>query len=269
MNLAIDRWAYMNRLRWLPPSHKIAFAMVLLLLSLAAHPIVQGLISLWLLVWVIVYAQIPARFYLKLLLIPLGFWLLSSAALIVNGVNLEALSAVQSDIWQHQNVQTGNFHWYISRTGLHQVSFLFVRTLATTSSLYFMLLTTPFTELLQVLRTLRCPELLLELLLLMYRFIFTLLTILDELWVAQQSRCGYRTWRRSMHSLGLLAGQLLERTLYSYRQILLSLTARGFTGELRVWRSQTYRPSRRYTLEAITGCIGLLLLSTFLAVMHV
>jgi cobalt/nickel transport system permease protein len=91
--------------------------------------------------------------------------------------------------------------------------------------MYFILLTTPFTEVLQVLRQLRCPALLTELLL-MYRFIFTLLAIVDDLWMAQNSRCSYRTWRRGMSSLGLLIGQLLQRVLINYRQVSLSLSPR-------------------------------------------
>jgi cobalt/nickel transport system permease protein len=60
----------------------------------------------------------------------------------------------------------------------------------------------------------------------MYRFIFTLLAIVDDLWMAQNSRCSYRTWRRGMSSLGLLIGQLLQRVLINYRQVSLSLSPR-------------------------------------------
>lgn len=268
MNHSIDRFAYTNRLRWLPPGHKLAFAIVLLLLSLIAPPIVQGAIILWLMIWVLVYAHIPVSFYFKLLLIPLMFWLVSMPALVISGVSLANLPSVQFDIWPHWSIRTNDFYWYISQSGLHQGAVLLPRTIATTSSLYFMLLTTPFTEVLQVFRQLRCPELLLELLLLMYRFIFTILAIASEVGVAQTSRGGYRTWRRSLHSLGLLVGQLLERALHSYRQVSLSLTARGFNGELRFWRSQNYRSSQRYSLEAIVGCVSLMLISTFLFFKH-
>jgi cobalt/nickel transport system permease protein len=141
------------------------------------------------------------------------------------------------------------------------VSLLFARAFASTSCMYFILLTVPFTEILQILRQLRCPELVTELLLLMYRFIFSLLAIADELWIAQNSRCGYRTWKLGMRSLGILIGQLLQRTLENYRQVSLSLASRGFNGELRVWNSYPYKPSRRYIFEAVFGCTVLTLLS--------
>lgn len=109
-----------------------------------------------------------------------------------------------------------------------------------------------------MLRSLGFPTRLTELLLLMYRFIFVLLQIASELWTVQQSRGGYRTWRISMKSLGLLVGQLLRRTLESYRQVSLSLDSRGYTGEFRVWHSRQYLPSKRYSLEGLLGCIVLI-----------
>ncbi len=261
MSHQIDSFAYTNRLRWLPPEQKLSFAVLLLVLSLVSPPIVQLLIGLWLILWVIVYAHIPAKFYFQLLALPLGFWLTSLPAFVLNGVGLDVVQAVQADVWHGWGTGMGRFYLYVSQTGLHQVGLLFARALATTSSMFFILLTTPFTEVLQILRRLRCPPSLTELLMLMYRFIFTLMAIADELWIAQNSRCGYRTWRRGMQSLGILVGQLLQRSIFSYRQVSLSLESRGFNGELRVWRSYPYQPSQRYMLEGTIGCAVLIILS--------
>jgi cobalt/nickel transport system permease protein len=278
MNYLIDSLAYTNRLRWLPPSHKLSFAMVLLLFSLVSSPLVQVLISLWLIVWIVVYAGIPAKIYLGLLLLPIGFWFTSVPAFVINVTNVKAIAAsapllaiaasapllaiatVQSDLWQNWGINLGNYYLYISQSGLHQIAWLLTRILATTSSMYFILLTTPFTEVVQFLRKLGFPSLLSELLLLMYRFIFTLLAIASELWLAQNSRCGYRTWRRGMYSLGILIGQLLQRSFESYRQVSLSLASRGFNGELKFWHSSPYQPSRRYIFESIFGCVILIIL---------
>jgi cobalt/nickel transport system permease protein len=261
MNHQIDSLAYTNRLRGLPPTHKLSFAIALLILSLVAGAIVQLSIALWLTVWIVIYAGIPAKLYLRLLSLPLVFLLTSLPAVAISGIQLNQIQAMQWDIWQGWGISCGYFYLYVSRTGIHQVSLLFARTLASTSCMYFILLTVPFTETLQVLRQLRFPPLLTELLLLMYRFIFSLLAIADEIWTAQNSRCGYRTWKLGMRSLSILIGQLLQRTLVNYRQVSLSLASRGFNGELRVWSSYPYKPSRRYTFEACFGCTVLTLLS--------
>ncbi|MGB3268314.1 MAG: cobalt ECF transporter T component CbiQ [Microcoleus sp.] len=261
MNHQIDSLAYTNRLRGLPPSHKLSFAIALLILSLVSHAAVQLSIALWLTVWIVIYARIPAKLYLRLLSLPLLFLLTSLPAFVIGGIQLNQIQAIHSDIWQGWGISIGNFYLYVSRTGLYQVSLLFPRTLGSTSCMYFILLTVPFTETLQILRKLRFPPLLTELLLLMYRFIFSLLAIADELWTAQNSRCGYRTWKLGMRSLGILIGQLLQRTLVNYRQVSLSLASRGFNGELRVWHSSPYKPSQRYTFEAVFGCTVLTLLN--------
>ena len=259
MTLQIDTLAYTNRLRGLPPEPKLLFAIALLIITYITHPPIQLLITLWLGVWVIVYAKIPASIYLKLLFIPASFWLTSLPALVLSGVAVADLSTVQLDVWQ--GFRIGHVYFYLSRQGIDQAEHLLARAIASTSCIYFAMLTVPFNDLLQLLRRLGCPTLLTDLLLLMYRFIFMLLRIASELWTAQHARNGYRTWRTSMNSMGLLVSQLLKRTLNHYHDVSLSLASRGFSGEFRVWHSRSYHYSRRYLIEAVLGCVILIVLS--------
>lgn len=251
MSLQIDLLAYSNRLRYLPPAHKLGFALLLMAFSYAVTVPFQLGIALWLMVWTTGYARIPLRLYCQLLLLPLGFWLLSLPALVLDvGV---AGATAQAAVWP--GVTVGPLYFYLSSQGLQQVGVLLPRMLALTTCLYFLLLTTPFPELLQVLIRWRCPVLVTELLLLIYRFIFVLLATALELLTAQQARLGYATWSIGLKSLGLLVSQLLRRTLENYRQISLSLASRGFTGSLRFWQAKRHRPSWRYGLEAGLGCL--------------
>ncbi|MEI6828587.1 MAG: cobalt ECF transporter T component CbiQ [Synechococcaceae cyanobacterium ELA445] len=261
MSHRLEALAHGNRLRLLPPGHKAAFAATLLLLALVAPPPVQLLISLWLALWTIVYAGIPAATYLPMLLLPLGFALSSLPAIVINGVGHGAFAGVHADVWQGLSQPVAGWTLYISKLGLSQTSGLLTRSLAATSALFFLLLTTPFNELMQVLRKLALPPLLLELMVYVYGFIFTLWAIADEIAVAQRARSGYSSRRRSLRSLGLLIGQLLERSMASYRGLAMGLAARGFQGELRVVSCVNHRPSTRYQAEAIGGCALLGVLS--------
>ncbi|MEH2051270.1 cobalt ECF transporter T component CbiQ [Nostoc sp.] len=258
MSLQIDTLAYTNRLRRLPPEHKLIFAFTTLTISLATHPLVQILIALWMGVWTVIYARIPAGVYFRLLMFTIVFCLTSLPALMVNGVAITDLQSVKLDSWY--GLTLGHFYIYISHSGSIQALGILTRALASVSCLYFLMLTVPFTETLQTLRYLGFPVLLTDLLLLMYRFIFILLNTADELWTAQNSRGGYRTWRSGMKSLALLIGQLLQRTLQKYSQFSLGLQARGFVSEFRVWHPRRYRPQARYIIEAICGCVGLIVL---------
>jgi cobalt/nickel transport system permease protein len=252
MTLKIDAIAYTNRLGQLPPGHKLLFACVLLAMTYIAQVPVQILIAVWMSVWIVVYAGISASTYFLMLSIAAGFWLTSLPAFAMSSIDLSHLPSVQSDIWR--GVQWGDSYLYLSLHGMQQAAALGVRAIAATACIYFVILTIPFVEILDLLRRLGCPALLTDLLMLMYRFIFVLLQTASELWTAQQSRSGYRTQKLWLKSLGLLVGQLLRRTLENYRQVSLTLAARGFTGDFRVCHSRRYLPSKRYSLEAMFGC---------------
>ena len=94
----------------------------------------------------------------------------------------------------------------------------------------------------------------------MYRFIFIFLKTAAELGLAQRARGGYRDRRRWLHSLSLLIGQLVWRSLRRYQQFSLGLAARGFSGEFQVYSGQKAAYSKRYALESLLGCGGLILL---------
>jgi cobalt/nickel transport system permease protein len=261
MKIQIDSLAYTNRLRWLPPQQKLSFAGLLLIISAVSHPLVQILISAWMSIWTVTYAGIPAKTYFKLVYAAIFFWLTSLPALVINATDLAHLSLITNDSIGGLNI--GSYYLYVSHHGIIQAGAIFTRAIASLSCLYFIMLTVPFSELLQTLRNIGCPVLITEILLLMYRFIFVLLNTANEIWIAQKVRGGYRNFSTSMKSLALLIGQLLKRTLENYRQVLLSLKSRGFTGELKVWHSYRYQQSNRYLIEAITGSIFLITLEWF------
>jgi cobalt/nickel transport system permease protein len=251
MHLWLDSLSHHNRLRQIPPQHKLLFATIALFIALIAPPIVQIAIAIWLSIWIVIYAGIPYRIYVQLFSLAIGFWLTSIPALIIGIAERSHPDAILG-------FSIGSIYFYLSQQGSLQAALIFTRTISTVTCLYFILFTTPFTEILQVLRQIRCPVILTELLLLMYRFIFILLSTASELWTAQHSRNGYRSTRRWFHSLSLLISQLFRKTMGNYQQFVLSTAARGFNGEFRVYAPQCYQPSQRYTIEASLGCLILI-----------
>lgn len=256
MHFQIDALAYTNQLRHLYPQQKLIFALGVLLLALMAHPITQLLIVMWMSVWTVGYARIPVKMYLHLLMMAGMFLLMSLPALVFNVVPVEQLAVIQAD--RLGGISLGSWYGYLSWHGLMQAIAVGSRSIACVSCLLFMLCTVPFNEGLHLLRQLKVPGILIDLLALMYRFVFLFVYTAAELGLAQQARGGYRTRRRWLHSVSLLIGQLALRTLQRYQQFSLGLAARGFTGELQVWSGQKYSYSQRYALEALFGCIVLL-----------
>lgn len=247
----IDVLANSNALRIMAPEHRLAFAAALFALGFLAPVSVQLLMVVWMVRWVSGHARIPLGLYLRLLVLPFGFLLLSLPALVVGISGVDQLPALEADVIQA--LRTGPVVLYLSRQGLEQGIGVLSRSMALSSCLLFVLLTVPMLEITRVLERCGCPALLTELMGLMYRFVFVLADTGATLFTAQQSRLGYGTWRSSMRSLGLLVAQLLQRTLHTYRQLVLGLASRGYTGTIRLWHRRRYTAVPRYRNEAIAG----------------
>ena len=256
MNTHFDTFAYTNRLRHLPPRQKLLFASTALVIALCSHPPVQLAIALWFAIWIVQYAGIPAPFYRKTMMGVGVFLLTSLTVLVINAVPVNQIHSVQSDRLLGATI----FHWhlYLSTHGLKQAVEIFCRAIASTSCMFFIVFTIPIVELLSIFIKLGFPVILSELLLLSYRFIFLLADVAQKSVTAQIARGGYRTHKLAMNSVGLLIRQLLQHTVERYHQLSLGVKARGFNHEFRFWQPQRYQYSRRYAIEAIVGCVGLI-----------
>lgn len=254
---SLETYAYSNRLKHLPPQQKLSFATLVLLTALMAHPVTQAMIIGWLWVWTMGYARIPIKVYGRVFFAFITFLLMSLSALILEVVPVNQMTSVQINAWG--GLVLGNGYLFVSHSGVLQAMAIGMRSLACSSCLLFILFTIPFTELLLILRQYRIPTVLLDLLLLMYRFIFLFLEVATQLQLAQRARGGYRTRQRWIKSVGLLIGQLVVRSLQQYHHFSLGLAARGFNGNFRVYSTQSYTYSKRYALEACLGCLGLIL----------
>jgi len=254
----LETLAYTNRLRDLPPEQKLLFAGGTLLMALLGQPFVQVLVFLWMSGLLILCARIPLKTYGCLLGLPCAFLLMGLLPLTVSWTPAARLAIAVEDAWA--GFQWGGWWIYVSRAGAAQALTTAVRAVAAVSCLYFVLLTVPFGQLLQVLRRLRMPVLLPELLLVMFRFIFVLLATAEQIRLAQLSRGGYRGFRQGMRDLGRLIVRLFVRTREQMRQWTLGLFSRGFTGQLHVVSSARGKTSRWFAAAAVAGWMVLLVL---------
>lgn len=261
MNVQPDTLAYTNRLRDLPPEQKGLFALGMLCIAFFTHIPVQMAIMIWMGIWIVGYAGIPAGIYLKMLLAISTFLVMSLPMMLINIVSVNHQLPVRAD--SAGGWVIGNWYIYLSHRGMEQALSVLMRSLASVSCMFFILLTTPFAEVLQMLRRIGFPSIITELLLMMYRFIFSLLAAAEQLWITIQARGGDRNWRIRMRSMSLVITQLFKKTINSYHQLLLGLAARGYNGEVKVLSNQSFRISKRYLFESILGSLGLLALEWY------
>lgn len=230
--ISIDTYAYRSKLKLKDPLQKLVFALMTLSVSLWAK---HGLISVMVIFIMggitVLKGGTPLRYFIKLLLVPMSFLLIGVFTVAVNMSEkpegfLAAISVAGTWIG-------------FSHTGLQDALQLFLRALGAVSCLYFLSLTTPMVDLLAALRRLGAPKILVELMGLVYRFIFVLLETAETIYNAQSCRLGYSSLSTGYRSLGSLASMLFIRSYKRSDELYTALEARGYEGELNVL-AQTY-----------------------------
>jgi cobalt/nickel transport system permease protein len=250
VNTQIDTLAYSNRLRHLPPAQKLWFALIVLLIALISHYPIQIVIFIWMSVWIVVYAGIPRQIYTSMLLGAIAFLVTSLPTLAIEYARIVTPDVKSDSLWQ-MNLWGG--YIYLSHQGLLKAIKVMLRSLASTSALFSIVLTIPVIDLAIAGKRIGVPQILIELFLLAYRFIFLVADTAQKTMTAQIARGGYRNRKLMMNSLSLLVRKLIQRTASRYQQLTLGVKARGFEQEFRFWQPQSYQYSPRYARESIAG----------------
>lgn len=224
--ILIDKLSYSSKLRHRNPTIKFIFTVITLLVCVLSRSITVSLITLVVMgSLIVIYNGTSLSYFLKLMSLPLAFLILSTVAIVIN-FSSEPLSAFAIPF----------FRWYItgSMEGVLYAVQLILTALSAVSCLYFLSLTTPITDILMVLKRLHCPELLIELMLLIYRFIFVLLDLASALTIAQKSRLGNKDLKTSCKSVGSLMAVLLVRSFQKSGKLYDAMESRCYTGKIMV-----------------------------------
>jgi cobalt/nickel transport system permease protein len=235
----IETAAYASRWQGVAPSAKALFALGGMGAAwVATRPGTLAGLAAVLALAALIGARVPLRTYVAVALPPLGFLLLSCLTMLVTpGVD-------------------GSWHWAASMWPA--VARTAGRSLAMLAALLGFVLTTPLPDLLALLRRLRTPELLLDLMALCYRMLFVLRQAWEEGVTAQSARLGYRGWRHAWRSTGLLAGQMAVQVWQRASALQMAAEARGYQGQLRFLPAE-FPQARRQNAWAVLAAALLLL----------
>jgi cobalt/nickel transport system permease protein len=206
----IDRIAHSNRWRSRSLVEKCVLAFGLLVVSLAFPPWPTAVA-----VFVVASAAavgaagVPLRTWGLALAAPMGFVLTGAATLLVT-VGTDGVG--------------------IAPNGLGEAAALTLRAGAASAALLLLATTTPATDLVAGMARLKVPAEIVELALLIYRFLFVLSDTLAAMQTAQEARLGHVGWRRRIRSSGLIAAALLPRAIDRAHRMEAGLAARGWSG---------------------------------------
>ncbi len=230
----VDRIAHTNRWRGRSLAEKVVLALGLLVVALAFPPWPTAAAVLAVAATAaIVGAGVAPRTWALVMAAPLGFVVTGAATLLVtigaDGVGL-------------------------APNGFADAAGLTLRAGAAAAALLLLAFTTPASDLVAGLARLRLPTELVELALLVYRFLFVLSDTFAAMHAAQEARLGHVGWRRRIRSSGALAANLLPRALDRAHRMEAGLMARGWDGgALRV-----LTPRRPATVAGLAGVVATL-----------
>ncbi|MFQ6051309.1 MAG: cobalt ECF transporter T component CbiQ [Candidatus Hydrothermarchaeota archaeon] len=117
----------------------------------------------------------------------------------------------------------------IYEEGLSFGILLFLRIMAAVSVLNLLILVTPVNKILGSLKWFRVPKILLDISMLMLRYIFVLSEESTRIYYAQQSRGGYTgNYRKKIENFGVLGGMVILRSLDRVTNVYKAMISRGY-----------------------------------------
>ncbi|WFA10262.1 cobalt ECF transporter T component CbiQ [Tissierella sp. Yu-01] len=223
--LLIDKYAYTNRLSNSNPFIKSVIVVIALAIATITKSIYVNLTILIIMgLLTTVFAGIPVRKYLKLLFVPTTFLVLSILTILIS------ISKVNIYIW---SIKLFNNYIGITQSSLDDSILLLTRVFASIASTFFLGLTTPLNSIIRVLKKVYIPNFLIELVVLIYRFIFIFLKEANEIYIGQELKFGYSNFKNSLRSTSLLIRSLFTRVMISYMDMVVVLECKLYEGEFK------------------------------------
>lgn len=253
--ITIDKLCYHSKLRYVNAGEKFAFTIITLLLCVISRSIVIACIVLTATGILTVYkGGVPLFRYIHFMTVPLAFLILSTLAIMFN------ISRTPLDLFA---IPIGNWYLTSSRDSFRYSLQLILTALSSVSCLYFLSFSTPMPDILNVLGSIHCPKLLIELMLLIYRFIFVLMSVASAITTSQQSRLGNKDYKTSLKSFSGMASVLFIRSFKRANALYDAMESRCYDGTIHVL-NETFPPKKKNMIAIAVFEIVLLSLTVLI-----
>jgi cobalt/nickel transport system permease protein len=247
--MVLERYVYSSRWRRVNPAAKGLFALCgLTAMFLSASPITACGLALVVAAVTLFGSGMPLKNYLRVAAPALLFLACSALSLIFSlslggswGVNLQ-----------------------LAKGEFPHAALVCSRALGGLTSLLFLALTTPMNDIICLLRRLKTPETLLDLMCLCYRMLFVFSEAMHDMHTAQAARLGHSSPRRALRSVGILAANLTLQVWHRSQALHQSALARNNDGPLRFMEPEFPRQRSSLAASALGGgaLIALALITT-------
>ncbi|MFT5872732.1 MAG: cobalt/nickel transport system permease protein [Clostridium sp.] len=221
---SIDFYAYTSKIRRWNATFKVSLSAAILILCIVLdNPYVSVVVIIAMAYLTIIKGELPVHKYLSILTIPIIFILLGTFTIAIDFSN--------HPMGQY-NLDIGICYVFTSKAKIKEVVFLILKVFAAISSLQMMTLSTPSSEIIYVLRKAHVPKLIVELMNLIYRYIFILMEVYTKMKNSAESRQGYCDFKTSCYTFGSIASNMLVISLKKANTYYDAMEARCYDGDL-------------------------------------
>ncbi|MEG2984615.1 MAG: cobalt ECF transporter T component CbiQ [Peptostreptococcaceae bacterium] len=225
--LEIDKCAYTNNLKDINPMVKLGIAFVALTFSICTNSIsIHLFIMLLVSILIIFLAKVNVKLYIKCLKIPMYFLIIGTLLNLVN-ISFENQAFLV-------NIKVFELYIGTTRFSIENSIYILLRAVSSIISIYFLILTTPFNQLIIILKKLHISDTLVELMVLTYRFIFIFIEEINDIYKSQELKFGYINLKNSYNSIALLIRVLFFRMMKRYEDMSITLDIKLYYGKFHI-----------------------------------
>lgn len=221
----LEYYSYNSKINSWNPHLKFWYSMVLIVLGIILSNIYISISIVFICGFITIFlGKISLKKYIDFFKVPIIFLLISVAVININ------FSKNITDFY-YFNIE--DLYIYTTDENIKKSCILFWRALSGVSSMYMLALSTPLNEIIYVMKKARTPKIIIELMYLVYRFIFIMRDSYKSMRKSIESRLGFRDYRTSLLSFGKIISNILIVSLRKSNSFYDSMESRGYKGEIR------------------------------------
>ena len=218
----LDDIAQESAYRQIHPGTKLTLGLGSLILCLVSpSPVVPLMSGIFLSLVLIIPARVSPVIYGELLLGPAIFTLFSIVVLLV-------LIGGGAVVWQFNPVP--GITLTVTEGAIRESTLVLCRVFGCSVSLFFIVLTTPMTDLFNIMKRSRIPAEMIDLMMIMYRFIFIFYAQAKEIYRTQRMRLGYSRPAEAIRSFSTLCGMLFITSWNAGEDLVRAMDCRCYDG---------------------------------------
>ena len=221
----LEYYSYNSKINSWNPHLKFWYSMVLIVLGIILSNIYISISIVFICGFIIIFlGKISLKKYIDFFKVPIIFLLISVTVININ---------FSKNITGFYYFNIGDLYIYTTDENIKKSCILFWRALSGVSSMYMLALSTPLNEIIYVIKKVRTPQIIIELMYLVYRFIFIMRDSYKSMRKSIESRLGFRDYRISLLSFGKIISNILIVSLRKSNFFYDSMESRCYRGEIR------------------------------------